>query len=131
MMITVTDKPTYMRISKAAEIYGLSDSTIRRHLREIEKLQRYKDAWPTINDEGDKLVNTLVLEDYMRHSVALKNPNLARRLKPFDEAAVMKHRGGFIATLAEILPDREILKDIITEIMEESSPRSRYQKKTG
>ena len=91
---------TYLPIKGVAEEYGCCRATVYNNLKLIRQCDRYKDAWVTINDDGDQLVNTLVYEDYLRHRTELKNKNLARRLPPYDPAEVRRQRGEYKAVVS-------------------------------
>ena len=90
---------TYLPISGVAEEYGFSKSSVYRILSEIKSCDRYGDAWVTLNDCGDQLINTLIFEDFLRHRTELKNRNLARRLPPYDPAEVRRQRGEYKAVV--------------------------------
>lgn len=90
---------TYLPIKGVAAEYGCCRATVYNILKEIKACDRYKDAWATINDAGDQLVNTLVFEDFLRHRTELKNRNLARRLPPYDPAEVRRQRGEYKAVV--------------------------------
>ena len=85
---------TYLPISKISQQYGIPRSTVYDYLSEIESCDRYRSAWVTLDGGRAKLVNLLVLEDFLRHRQFLKNKNLARQLPPYDPREVMWQRGG-------------------------------------
>ena len=82
----------YQRISAIASEYGMTPANVRLILKEIETRQRYRGRWISLNDYGTKLVNVLVIEDYMRHRAAIKS-GLDKHLPPYDPAVVRRERG--------------------------------------
>ena len=86
---------TYLSVAGIAESYRQSKTTVGRILKEIQESGRYKDYRVIINDDGDRLVNVLIYEDYLYYRTQLKNRNLARRLPPFDPAEVRRNWGEY------------------------------------
>ena len=82
----------YQRISAIASEYGMTPANVRLILKEIETCQRYRGRWISLNDYGTKLVNVLVIEDYMRYRAAIKS-GLDKHLPPYDPAVVRRERG--------------------------------------
>ena len=83
----------YLPVRRVAETYSQSKSTVNRILEELKATGRYSSYRVTINDDGDKLVNVLVYEDYLYYRTQLKNRNLAKNLPPFDPVEVRKNWG--------------------------------------
>lgn len=86
---------TYMPVSGIAEAYHQSKSSVERNLKGILETDRYKGYRATINDDGTKLINALIYEDYLAVKGKLKEKNLARRLEPFSPAEVRKNWGEY------------------------------------
>jgi len=86
---------TYLPVSGIAETYHQSKSTVERNLKGILDTDRYRGYRPVINEDGDKLVNLLVYEDYLACKGKMKEKNLARHLPPFDPAEVRKNWGEY------------------------------------
>lgn len=85
----------FMPIRKVAELFYSTVTTVRRNLKIIEGLPRYKSAWITLNDDGDKLLNVLVYTDFLKNKSCLKDKNLAKHLPPFSESEVRIRRGDY------------------------------------
>ncbi len=83
---------TYKRISAIASAYSMTPANVRLIIKEIESCPRYKGRWISLNDYGVKLVNVLVMEDYMRYRGAIKS-GLSKHLPPYDPAVVRRERG--------------------------------------
>lgn len=92
MSILQQNKTPYKRISALAAEYSMTPANVRLILKEIESCNRYRNRWITLNDYGVKLVNVLVIEDYMRHRGAIKS-GLSKHLPPYDPAEVRRERG--------------------------------------
>lgn len=86
---------TYLPVSGIAESYHQSKSTVERNIHGILDTDRYRGYRPVINDDGDRLVNVLIYEDYLCYKARLKERNLARHLPPFDPAEVRKNWGEY------------------------------------
>ena len=85
----------YMTVKETGKAYSRSPSSVYLDLKEIDSLDRYRGAWPTLNDAGDKLVNTLVYEDFLHYRSKLKDKNIARRLPPYSAEEVRRQRGEY------------------------------------
>ena len=92
-MTTALAQSSYLTISKISELYGIPRRTVYDYLSEIEKCDRYRSAWVTLDGGRAKLVNLLVLEDFLRYRQSLKHKNLARQLPPYDPKVVKRQRG--------------------------------------
>ena len=94
-IIYVSGGVTYMHINQAAKIYDCSVQDIYRHLKVINSLDRYKDPriWTVINEDGHRMVNTLVLEDYFRYKPQIKAG--IKKLPPYDPALARWNRGEY------------------------------------
>ena len=88
----VTKENVYQRISTIAAEYSMTPANVRLIVKEIESCPRYKGRWISLNDYGVKLVNILVIEDYMRYRGAIKS-GLSKHLPPYDPAVVRRERG--------------------------------------
>ena len=77
----------YKRVSAIAAEYCMTPANVRLIVKEIESCPRYKGRWISLNDYGIKLVNILVIEDYMRYRAAIKS-GLDKHLPPYDPAVV-------------------------------------------
>ena len=95
IIIMVVGSRQYMSIRDMSTYYGMKRPTIYGIVKEMRSCGRYRDDQISINDFGDKLIDTLAFEDYLLNRNALKNRNLARRLPPYDPAEVRKRRGEF------------------------------------
>ena len=82
----------YQRISTIASMYSMTPANVRLIVKEIESCPRYKGRWISLNDYGVKLVNVLVIEDYMHYRAAIKS-GLSKHLPPYDPAVVRRERG--------------------------------------
>ena len=87
-----TKENVYQRISTIASAYSMTPANVRLIIKEIESCPRYKNRWISLNDYGVKLVNVLVMEDYMRYRGAIKS-GLSKHLPPYDPAVVRRERG--------------------------------------
>lgn len=94
----------YLPIKEVCSRYSLSKSSVYSMLKEMEESQRYRKHWVTLNDGGDRLINCLVFEDYLRYRTELKHPNVAKMLPPYDPKMVRKERG-----------DLEVITNVIDE----------------
>lgn len=83
----------YLPLSKVAEFYGLSKSSICRYFSELEQYPRYKKAVVILNPCGTRLYNTFVLEDFLANREALKHKNLSKDLAPYDPKEIAWQRG--------------------------------------
>ena len=95
MIVMVVASRQYMSIREMSTYYGMKRPTIYNIIKEMESCGRYRYDQISINDYGDKLVDTLAFEDYLLNRTSLKNRNLARRLPPYDPTEVRKRRGEF------------------------------------
>ena len=86
-------KPAYLSVAECAKVYGYSKQTIYSLVKEMRDCKRYKGVWTELNPQGDRLVNTLCLEDFLRYRSQLKEPNLAKSLPPYDPKEVRRPRG--------------------------------------
>lgn len=85
---------TYMPVSGVSQEYGQSRSTVYMVLKEISDVKdRYKGYWMYLNDSGEKLVNTLIYEDYLHYRMKLKHPTLRKTVPSFDPQEVRRQRG--------------------------------------
>ena len=91
--ITVIGSKQYMSVKDISSWYGMSRPSVYGILKEMEDSKRYGRI--ALNECGDKLVDTLMLEDYLLHRSELKHPNLARRLPPYDPVEIRKRRGEY------------------------------------
>lgn len=87
-----TKENVYQRISTIASAYSMTPANVRLIVKEIESCPRYKGRWISLNDYGVKLVNILVIEDYMHYRGAIKS-GLSKHLPPYDPAVVRRERG--------------------------------------
>ena len=87
-----TKENVYQRISAIAAEYSMTPANVRLIIKEIESCPRYRGRWISLNDYGVKLVNVLVMEDYMRYRGAIKS-GLSKHLPPYDPAVVRRERG--------------------------------------
>lgn len=92
-IIVLVKSRTYMLVRDMASWYGQSPQTIRRNVQSMRECGRYNTRFLVLDDEGKQLVNSLMYEDYLSCKTALKNKNLAKRLKPYDPQEVRKQRG--------------------------------------
>ena len=86
-------KPAYLSVADCSKLYGYSKQTIYSLIKEMQSCQRYKGAWLELNQYGDRLINVLCLEDYLRYRAQLKEPHLAKSLPPYDPKEVRRQRG--------------------------------------
>ena len=84
----------YLPVSKIAEHYSLPKSTVYDLVAKVEKCDRYKRAWVELNSGRRKLINVLVLEDYMYYKDRLEDKNMSKTVPPYDPREVMRQRGG-------------------------------------
>ena len=84
----------YLPVSKIAEHYSLPKSTVYDLVAKVEKCDRYKRAWVELNSGRRKLINVLVLEDYMYYKDRLEDKNMSKTVPPYDPREVMWQRGG-------------------------------------
>ena len=92
MSILQHDGTIYKRVSTIAAEYCMTPANVRLIIKEIESCSRYKGRWISLNDYGVKLVNVLVIEDYMHYRAAIKS-GLSKHLPPYDPAVVRRERG--------------------------------------
>lgn len=92
-VVVVLKSKVYMTVKHMAEWYSQSPQTIRRNVQNMKESGRYNTRFLVLDDEGKQLVNSLMYEDYLSCKTALKNKNLAKRLKPYDPQEVRKQRG--------------------------------------
>lgn len=85
---------TYLPIAVIAEEYRLPKSTVYETVAKIEKCDRYKKARIMLNGGRRKLINLLVLEDYMYYRDRLEDKNLSKSVPPYDPWEVLWQRGG-------------------------------------
>ena len=111
------EKPAYMSIKEAAQLYGYSKQTVYNLIKEMKECSRYKGAWLELNQYGDKLINTLALEDFLRYRAQLKEPALARNLPPYDPREVRKQRGE-VSVITNYVDDEQV-RDHVREFMAE------------
>lgn len=94
MTITLEDS-VYLPISGMVKRYSQSKSCIYKILSEMtEHRKRYGEGM-FLNEYGDKLVNTLMYEDFLLYRGQLKNKNLAKHIPPYNAAEVRKRRGEY------------------------------------
>lgn len=94
-VIVVMKSRTYMLVRDMASWYGQSPQTIRRNVQFMRESGRYNNRFLVLDSEGKQLINSLMYEDFLAHKTELKNRNLARRLAPYDPAAIRKERGEY------------------------------------
>lgn len=92
-VVVIMKARTYMTVKHMAEWYSQSPQTIRRNVQNMKESGRYNTRFLVLDDEGKQLVNSLMYEDYLSCKTALKNKNLARRLKPYNPKEVLRERG--------------------------------------
>lgn len=107
----------YLPIKEVCNRYGLSKSTVYTILKEMESSGRYKKHWTTLNDGGDRLINCLILEDFLRYRTELKHPNVSKLLPPYDANLVRKERGD-LEILVNVI-DESTVKGYVTEAVNE------------
>lgn len=100
-IVIVNGGKQYMSVKDISAWYGMSRPSVYAILKEMETSKRYGKI--TMNDCGDKLVDTLMLEDFLLHRSELKHPNIARRLPPYDPAEIRKRRGEYKIPLEEVI----------------------------
>lgn len=110
-------KPAYLSVAECAKVYGYSKQTIYSLIKEMQSCQRYKGAWLELNQYGDKLINTLALEDFLRYRAQLKEPALARSLPPYDPKEVRRQRGE-VSVVTDFI-DEGAIRDHVREYMGE------------
>lgn len=91
----VYTQSNFIPVRMLAQKYFCTETTVRRNLKAIENLPRYKSACLYLNEDGDKLVNDLIYFDYLEHKSVLKEKNLAKHLPEFSMASAMERRGDF------------------------------------
>lgn len=84
----------YLSIATISEQYHLPKSTVYDLIAKVEQCDRYKNAWVELNGGRRKLINVLVLEDYMFYRDRLEDKNLSKTVPPYDPREVMWQRGG-------------------------------------
>lgn len=94
-MVVIYTQSNFIPVKMLAQKYFCTETTVRRNLKVIETLPRYKDACLYLNEDGDRLINDLVYFDYLEHKSVLKQKNLAKHLPEFSMASTMKRRGDF------------------------------------
>lgn len=94
-VIVIMKSRTYMTVKHMSEWYEQSPQTIRRNVQAMKETGRYNNRYLIMDDEGKQLINTLMYEDYLAYKTELKNRNLARRLEPYDPAAIRRERGEY------------------------------------
>ena len=92
-VIVLVKSRTYMLVRDMASWYGQSPQTIRRNVQFMRESGRYNNRFLVLDSEGKQLINSLMYEDFLAHKTELKNRNLARRLTPYDPAAIRRERG--------------------------------------
>ena len=85
---------TYQSAKDLAAEYGRTPQWVSNILAEIKECGRYRSAWIYLG-EKDKLINTLVFEDYLFYRSKLKDRNLAKKVPPYDPAEVRRQRGEY------------------------------------
>ena len=116
-IITDYQKSAYMSVAEAAEYYHYSKPTIYALLAEMKNCKRYKGAWTELNRDGNRLINVLCLEDYLRYRSQLKEPAIARNLPPYDPREVRKQRGE-VSVITNYVDDEQV-RDHVREFMAE------------
>ena len=71
---------------------GLSPSSVRRYMDEIERCDRYKGQKVTANTTGTRMVNVLVWDDYLVYRAQMEN-GLGKHIPPYDPKVVRRWRG--------------------------------------
>lgn len=84
----------YLSIAAISEQYSLPKSTVYDLVAKVEKCDRYKKAWVELNSGRRKLINVLVLEDYMFYRDRLEDKNMSKTVPPYDPSEVIRQRGG-------------------------------------
>lgn len=84
----------YLSIATISEQYHLPKSTVYDLVSKVEQCDRYKKAWVELNSGRRKLINVLVLEDYMFYRDRLEDKNMSKTVPPYDPREVMWQRGG-------------------------------------
>lgn len=107
----------YLPIKEVCSRYALSKSSVYSMLKEMEESQRYRKHWVTLNDGGDRLINCLVFEDYLRYRTELKHPNVAKMLPPYSPTMVRKQRGDL--ELVTNYTDQNIIKGLVKDAVNE------------
>ena len=101
LLIMVVGSRQYMSVKDISSWYGMSRPSVYGILKEMEDSKRYGRI--ALNECGDKLVDTLMFEDFLLHRSELKHPNIARRLPPYDPAEIRKRRGEYKIPLEEVI----------------------------
>ena len=71
---------------------GLSPSTVRKYIDQMEKLDRYKDCWVIANTSGTKMVNVLAWDDFIFYRGRIE-AGLSKHLPPYNPKTVLQQRG--------------------------------------
>ena len=95
IVVVVHEQSVFLPVKKVAEMFFSTTTTVRRNLKLIEENPRYANAWISLNEDGDKLINSLVYTDFLKYKSVLKEKNLAKRLPEFSEAEVQARRGDY------------------------------------
>ena len=85
----------YMRKADIAKEFGISMSTVKSRMDEIEeevRAGRYDD-YAIINDGGIILINTLVFLDYLKYRGLLKQKNARKHVPAFRPERLMRIMG--------------------------------------
>ncbi len=88
----------YMTRQEAAKEFGVSVRTIDDRVKGIEeevKLKRYP-AHSVIKNGGIKIINYLVLVDYLMYMDRLNEKNLRKHVPPFEPQEVAKGLGWYV-----------------------------------
>lgn len=95
VVVYVIGGKTYTHIKQAAEQYEMSVQSLYRILNKIETLDRYAgvNVFRTSNDSGDRMVNTLVLEDFLHYRAQIEAG--IKGIPPYDPALVRWNRGEY------------------------------------
>ena len=94
-IVVLVKTSTYQSTKSLATEYGRTPQWVSKILSEIKGSDRYRSAWIETGGERDRLINTLVFEDYLYYRSKLKDRNLARKVPPYDPAKVRWQRGEY------------------------------------
>ena len=95
VVVVLIKGTTYQTVKSIAAEYGRTPQWVSNILREIKDSGRYRTAWIESGGDKDRLINTLVFEDYLHYRSKLKDRNLARKVPPYDPAEVRRQRGEY------------------------------------
>ena len=87
----------YLTLNDTATYYNRCTRSIRNDIQKMKDSGRYDNRRMVLDPSGKMLLNSLMYEDYLAVKEDLKHKNLARKLEPYDSAAVRKARGEYTA----------------------------------